>query len=153
MHPPQQQHQPYAGPPMPPPRRKPKARGWLIAGAVVLVLLVAVLVAAALSAGGKPSATATPSPSTSYVFAEAVPKPNADQAEVLLRGLREIDPGLDRARSIDRARNTCWSILEGLSRAQVVKSTRLRFDGATRVTSSDAEKIVKLVEGGGWCHK
>lgn len=94
----------------------------------------------------------TAEPQETVKVVSGIPKPDADQAEELLYGLREVDRALDEARSIDRARNTCSDLLAGKKRAQVVANTRIRFDGGSAsVDEADAEQIVKLVEAGGWC--
>ncbi|MER7206350.1 hypothetical protein ABT340_04725 [Streptosporangium sp. NPDC000239] len=85
-------------------------------------------------------------------FVSGIPKPNAQQTEDLLSGLREINPGLDQARSIDRARNTCSDLLAGKDRKTVIINTGLRFNGGdAHIDAADAEKIVALIEKGGWC--
>lgn len=135
---------------MPPRRRRKSRAGRWVLGIVtgVLALLVAVVVLASLTA---PSSRTEADAGSTPAF--PIPKPDEQQTDALLAGLRRIDPGLDHERSIDRARNACWSLLQGGSRAQVVKSTQARFDGSVRVTRADAEAILKLIEAGGWCHK
>ncbi|MEV4245236.1 hypothetical protein AB0J63_17695 [Streptosporangium canum] len=167
MHPPQQPQQgPYGqptqqytqqGPPPgwhPPPPPKKSGKGAAIA---IVIGLIAVL--AALGgllkfiegsgevklAGGDEQAVATPA------AASKIPKPDAQQTEDLLYELRQIDPELDRARSIDRARNSCVDILQGKSRSQTIENTRLRFDGVAEIDTGEARAIVKLIENGGWC--
>jgi len=78
--------------------------------------------------------------------------PDGQQTEDLLYGLRQIHPALDRARSIDRARNVCLLILRGTPREEVIEGARLRFEGGdVTLTQADAEAIVELIERGGWC--
>lgn len=126
----------------------------LIVGAVVLAMaLIGALIQAIDGPDQtKPAAEASSANPTDQVKRTTkIPKPDAQQTEDLLYGLRQIDKELDRARSIDRARNTCWDLLKGKDRSQVVENTRLRFDGVAQIDTADARAIVKLIEDGGWC--
>lgn len=137
----------------PPPRRRNPA----LIGLAVLAAAVVVLIGLVFALGeDKPTPASKPvaepsasSPPPSIV--SAIPKPDAQQTEDLLYGLRQIDRELDRARSIDRARNSCSDLLQGKGRGQVVENTRLRFDGVAEIDTADARAIVKLIEDGGWC--
>ncbi|MFD0889156.1 hypothetical protein ACFQ08_31875 [Streptosporangium algeriense] len=124
--------------------------GLAVAGGA-LALLIALVFLLGGNGQEEPTVSVNSSPSTVTSFVSGIPKPNAQQTEDLLYGLRKIDPELDRARSIDRARNTCSDLLAGKKRDQVVENTRLRFDGVAQIDTADAEKIVALVEQGGWC--
>lgn len=141
--------------PHPPARRRKSSAGkWALitVGAIVATILAVVMGTRMIAfvVGGPADRTAEPE--TTAAIVSGIPKPDADQAEELLYGLREVDRALDEARSIDRARNTCSDLLAGKKRAQVVANTRIRFDGGSAsVDEADAEQIVKLVEAGGWC--
>ncbi|MCC5580592.1 hypothetical protein IMZ11_33740 [Microtetraspora sp. AC03309] len=125
---------------------------WMIVAAVVVGLaMVGGILQAVSGSGEKPAARGTAEPSSTPLAVIAIPKPDAQQTEDLLYGLRQIDKELDRARSIDRARNTCSDLLQGEERNKVVEKTRLRFDGVADIDVADAEAIVKLIEQGGWC--
>lgn len=120
----------------------PQSRGRL--GKIVLVMAavvaaVALILAEALDGSG--------SESTEPAF----PAPSEEQAAALLAGLRRIDPALDHERSIGRARNVCVDLLGGDPREEIVERTRRRFTGSVEVSLADAERIVRLVERGGWC--
>lgn len=122
----------------------PRSRGRL--GKIVLVVAasiaaVALILAEALSGSGSESAE------------PAFPAPSEEQAAALLDALSRIDPALDHERSIGRARNVCLDLLGGSPRAAVVERTRRRFTGSVEVSLADAERIVRLVERGGWCVK
>lgn len=126
----------------------------VVAGAIGVLALLGGLVT--LLDGGKkpvakPLASVSSSPSSTATFVSGIPKPDAQQTEDLLYGLRQVDSELDRARSIDRARNTCSDLLNNKDRAQIVENTRLRFDGVAEIDTADARAIVKLIEDGGWC--
>ncbi|MGW4411169.1 hypothetical protein ACWEJ6_44560 [Nonomuraea sp. NPDC004702] len=117
-------------------------------------VIAAVLGVLALAGCSTPNNSAQPSASASSEprLVSKIPKPDTDQAEKLLYGLREINPELDRARSIDRARNVCSSLLSGITRAKIIEGARIRFEGGdVEISDADAQKIVKLVEDGGWC--
>lgn len=123
---------------------------WILGiGAAVAVVAVIAVTLGLVAAKVPPSPTAAPSQTATVV--PKVPKPTADQAEALLVGLRGIDRELDRARSIDRARNTCSDLLAGEKRSAVVERTRQRFDGVANIDTADARAIVKLIEDSGWC--
>lgn len=122
----------------------PRSRGRL--GKIVLVVVavvaaVALILAEALDGSGSESAE------------PAFPAPSEEQAAVLLDALSRIDPALDHERSIGRARNVCVDLLGGDPREEIVERTRRRFTGSVEVSLADAERIVRLVERGGWCVK
>src|SRR5690606_4348531 len=72
------------------------------------------------TASASPSARASVPPSTTR-FVSGIPMPDGQQTEDLLYGLRRIHPALDRARSIDRARNVCRQILDDMPREKVIE--------------------------------
>jgi hypothetical protein len=126
----------------------------LMSAGVVLVVLIAVALTMSGKDRGAVTAASTsmdPVRTSKAPAVTTIPKPDTDQAEELLYGLGQVDRELDRARSIDRARNTCSDILAGESRTDVVERTRLRFDGTAQISTSEARAIVKLIEAGGWC--
>ena len=138
---------------------KKKGRGKKIALWVAGAFAVVVVVGALLddsptegeTANASPSARASVPPSTTR-FVSWIPMPDGQQTEDLLYGLRRIHPALDRARSIDRARNVCRQILDDMPREKVIEGARLRFEGGdVTLTQADAEAIVELIERGGWC--
>ena len=75
------------------------------------------------------------------------PSPNASQSATLLNALGAIEPGLNRDRSIDRSRNSCKDIKDGISHAQVVSRTKYRFEGGTVPNLSDrqVEQIIVAI--------
>lgn len=152
---PQQQWAPPLPPPyqQPPSRRRKKGPAGKVALIVVGVIAVLIGLVAVLGDGEEqPAASvATPTASRTAPFVSGVPKPDGQQTEDLLAGLRQIDRELDRARSVDRARNTCSDLLAGEKRSSIVEKTRLRFDGTAQIDTADAQAIVKLIQEGGWC--
>lgn len=150
--PPPQQWGPPALPPRPPAK---KGRSpWLILAAVIggVVLLGALIQATGGPDKSEPTANrSSAKPTDQAKITTKTPKPDAQQTEDLLYGLRQIDKELDRARSIDRARNSCSDLLQGMERSKVIERTRLRFDGVADIDTADARAIVKLIEQGGWC--
>lgn len=126
---------------------------------IVLIMVGAfvVLVAIGMALGGgedapvAASSPTAPAASRTAPFVSGIPKPNGQQTEDLLAGLRQIDAELDRSRSIDRARNTCSDMLAGEKRSDIVEKTKQRFDGTASIDTADARTIVKLIEEGGWC--
>ncbi|MBB5626631.1 hypothetical protein [Sphaerisporangium krabiense] len=118
---------------------------------VIGALVVVGIVAAVLDGGEEPAAAPRASASSAPQITSGIPKPDGQQTEDLLAGLRQIDKELDRARSVDRARNTCADLLAGEKRSAIVEKTRLRFDGTAQIDTADAQAIVKLIEDSGWC--
>ncbi|OUC99325.1 hypothetical protein [Streptosporangium minutum] len=168
MHPPQQPQQgPYGqptqqytqpGPPpgwqQPPPPPKKGGKGAAIAIVIGLIVVLAALggLLKLVDGGGEVKVTGGDEQAVATPAAVSkIPKPDAQQTEDLLYGLRQIDRELDRARSIDRARNSCSDLLNGEDRNDVIKRTQLRFDGVADIDTADARAIVKLIEDGGWC--
>lgn len=155
MHP-SQQHQPtqqWPPPPGwgPPPKKNQGVRVALALGGVLLALIV---LAVAMAPDRPAARTSTKAGTVKVSEAPAVstiPRPDAQQAEDLLYGLRRIDKELDRARSIDRARDSCSNLLAGEPRADVVEKARQRFDGVAQINTAEARKIVALIEAGDWC--
>ncbi|MEU0520100.1 hypothetical protein [Streptosporangium sp. NPDC006007] len=122
-----------------------------VAGVVAVLAMLGGLVKLLDGGEAKPATRSAGSPTLTAAIVSNIPRPNARQAEELLYGLRRIDPELDRARSIGRARNTCSDLLHNEPRAAAVERTRLRFDGIADIDATDARAIVKLIETGGWC--
>lgn len=77
----------------------------------------------------------------------AVPSPDAAQTQKLIEGLRAIDPGLvaKESRAVNRAQNTCMTILAGDPDDKVHSMTKARFEGGT-VPSLTDEQVTKIIE-------
>ena len=100
--------------------------------------------------GSEDSATAEPAPEPNVT---TIPAPNDDQAADLLAKLGAVDPGLNTEDSIDNARNTCTSILGGVSDSDLIPATKTRFvgDGIETMTTPQARRVIQIIESTAWC--
>lgn len=73
-----------------------------------------------------------------------IPSPDASQSIQLLNALGAVDPGLNRDRSINRARNTCQDIQAGSTHDQIASRTKYRFEGGT-VLSLSAAQVEQII--------
>lgn len=92
---------------------------------------------AAAAEAKMPSNTPTPQPAV-------IPRPDASQSAQLLSALGAVDPGLNRDRSVGRARNVCQDILGGMDHAQVLSRAEYRFEGGT-VPSLSPDQVERIL--------
>ena len=112
----------------------------------------AVAAAAVLLLGACSGGSTTPA--APVVTAVAIPSPDAAQATALLAALGAIDPSLNEAKSVSRARSMCSSILANAKGeggvTPLVDVVRTRFT-ADQLTDAQAQAVIEAIQSSTWC--
>lgn len=89
------------------------------------------------------------------VLGDDVPKPNAEQAKILVDSFAFIHNELYTAASIERSRTVCDGILGGETEPQLLERTRNVFGNSVSAPLSDPQiaDILKVIKGNGYCAK
>ncbi|MEV8638936.1 hypothetical protein AB0395_45505 [Streptosporangium sp. NPDC051023] len=139
------------------PKRHSPLKALLLSAGMGFVLVAGIgVIGDRISRAHNAVRASTPAPSATTLTGPAgvpsptgpltVPSPGRRETRALLAALREIDPALDRRRSIGRALNSCRDLMSGMDRARVTARVRLRFDDTAPIGARQADRILTAIE-------
>ncbi len=83
----------------------------------------------------------------------AIPEPDEAQADALVDELAAILPALadEPGETVEKARNTCASILDDGANLEEAAKVRFTGDGVDEVSDDQAAELVEVVRAQEWC--